>query len=728
LQLILFNIFTYVSFSAVVIALKKEMDTYLFSFFLSGLFYWEAIPAKQPYKIIGVTSSYVILKGNKEGVFHLRMLHPHHSMMLSLSYFIENKSLQLYLVCPMSQRVDVLGLSTSYERSLKENGILLREYDLVKFISSWRDRIFHLPDSSIQCSEIINNTCDIMLRSASPPPYEDKAALSCVGVTPEITPFGIFQNEFSYSLLSFTKVNPEKLPKLKGNRTSIIFLPYGAKMIQASPILLDMSKKLEGVTPEPWAEDGRRINCVLLLDDQAPAKVDTRLLTPGNLERIKILHIRPAEYFQWIANSELKYNSLETSVLVREAVFKSTLDFRFTPPPFMYVWKVFAFHSHIQLNGTLPQSDWSSIVINQNALDYAKKCFSLETIIELRRSMLIRGTQKFEFMNSIERSIFKGAFDKKLAVKIYTCDPLHAFERQLEKVFKDNRPEDHFMSTMGYLRVKNGSTQKWSHEMFNLRIRKSGGFMYSDFIEECFSGFALESANKIVSSSPPDCCVCCSNPVNVLLETCGHSFCYVCLTTMLEHSTPGTPQMESCPTCRASFSKETMVQFRVYKTTRRKSKENNALTRRRALNLLLNPPNVSSRSSSSGEDAVQDMVMDNFFYDRTPAIETLLLVQYEEGIDKLRKWFPESHISCLENLQLSSDQPVSRIILVYPFMNLHHLAVLHKLLQHYTSKDFSLEILSLGFGPSCTYEDYSWVSSLAEDYGPHEKTISSLIL
>jgi hypothetical protein len=364
-------------------------------------------------------------------------------------------------------------------------------------------------------------------------------------------------------------------------------------------------------------------------------------------------------------------------------------------------------------------------------MDYAKKCFSLETITELRRSMLVRGSQKFEYVNSLERSMFKSSFDKKMRVKIYTCDPIHPYEKQLEKLFKDNRPEDHFMATMGYLRVKNGVEQRWSQEQFNLRLRKSGGFMYSDFIEECFSGFALESAKQIVSSTPPDCCVCCSNPVNVLLESCGHSFCSVCLTTMLEQSPPvlGSP-MESCPTCRASFFKDTMVQFRVYKTTRRKSKENNTLTRRRAMNLLLKrEERQDSRSSSSGEDSAHDMVMEESFYeDRTPAVETLLLVQYEEGIDKLRKWFPDSHISSLENLALSSAQPISRIILVYPFMNLHHLAALHTLLQKYTSFDFSLEILSLGFGPSCTYEDYSWVSSLAEAYGPHEKTISSLIL
>jgi hypothetical protein len=185
--------------------------------------------------------------------------------------------------------------------------------------------------------------------------------------------------------------------------------------------------------------------------------------------------------------------------------------------------------------------------------------------------------------------------------------------------------------------------------------------------------------------------------------------------------------VESCPTCRASFTKDSMVQFRVYKTTRRKTKENNQLSRRRALGVLLKcQPPTQDDSEGSGNDMVMEDA--KFYEDRTPSVETLLLVQYEDAIDKLRQWFPESHCTSLEKLALHSTQQVSRIILVYPFMNVHHLNALHVLLQQYTTQNFSLEILSLGFGSNCSNEDFGWLSSLVEAYGQHEKTISSLIL
>jgi hypothetical protein len=484
-----------------------------------------------------------------------------------------------------------------------------------------------------------------------------------------------------------------------------------------------MCKKLESLSPEPYAEDGRRVNCALVLDESA-LSVDARLLTPGNLERIKLLHMKPSEYYAWINAAEQKYNSMEASVMVREAVFKSVMDFRFTPPPFMYQWRLFAKNSLTNLNGSVPLSDWSCILLNSNALDYARKSFSLDTLTEIRRCQ-VKGSMKFEFMNSLERSMFKCPFPKKFKVRIYTCEPLHSFEKQLEKGFKD-KPMDHFMASLGYLRVKTseGIIKKWSEEQFNLRIRKSGGFIYSDFIEECFSGFALESAKQIVSANPPDCCVCCSNPVNVLLDTCGHSYCLVCLSTMLDSVTGAV--VESCPTCRSSFTKDSLVQFRAYKTTRRKSKENSDLTRRRALGILLKRPQPLEDSETSADDMVMEEV--KFYEDRTPSVETLLLVQYEDAIDKLRQWFPDTPCTSLENLSLGTTNQVSRIILVYPFMNVQDLTTLHVLLQQYTSREFSLEILCLGFGSSCTNEDYGWTSSLGEAYGAHEQTISSLIL
>ena len=772
------------------------MDTYLFSVFTSGLFHWETMPQKQPYKIIGMTSSYVMLRGNKEGLLQLKILRPHDVLIGALSYFIENKSLNLYFVCPISMRLDVLGCSSAYQRSLKENGVLLKEYDLLHFLNTWRDRVQYLPDSSLQCSDVITNSCDLVMRSESPPPYDERCAMATVGTTPEFHGFGVFDQEYNYTQAGFSRVNPTKLTKLRGNRTSLIYLPASAPMKSCISVVQEMAKKLEFMAPEPYTEDGRRIKCSLVLDEFAPS-VDTRLLTPGNLDVLGVLFMKPTEYFAWISKSEEKFQTLESSVFLREAVFKSTLDYRFSPPPFMYQWKVFAFNSLSRMSGSLPHSDWTAIIINASPLDYCKKSLSYYVMNQVRNSGFFRGGLRFEYFNSLERSIFKVPFPKKICVKIYTCDVANQYERTLEKSFKD-KPEDHFMATMGFLKLKpmtgffpasellaglagaefmmdgnpapsaplgtsptgtEGVSPQpqtsqlrlrptWSEKLFNLRIRKTAGFVYSEFIEDCFEGFALESAREILSCNAPDCCICCTNKTSVVLEGCGHSFCMVCLCTMLEGTAnQGQGKVwEPCPNCRAPFSKDSMVQFRAYKTTRRKSREDSSLTRKRVLGHILGKRGTEEKwfidkspmvldedglgeSNRSGDTESPESLPPPKGDPSHGTASTLLVVQYDAALDKVMEWCPGVHCVSLQKFSMNASwQKMSRIILISPHLDLDSLEKLHGLLQYHTEPEFTVEIISLNFGSASSCEDFSWTSSLVEAYGAHEKSISALVL
>jgi hypothetical protein len=709
------------------------MDTYLFSFFVSGMFVWDSIPKKQPYKLVGMTSSFLLLRGNKEtSILNVKLKYPFDPLISSLSYFIENKSLGLYLVCPLLQRVDVIGCSSSFYRSLKETGIFPREYEILQFLSVWKDRIAYLPDSGLNSDTLIQNSCDLHMRSDSPVEKDDKINMAKVGLTPEFPSFGLFDHEYNFSMQHFSKINPQKLPFCKGNRASVVLLPVGCSMTRLKPLVLEMQKKLETLG-NPVLDDGRRIKCSLILDESADF-VDTRLLTPGNLETLQVLFMKPSEYYYWILNSEQKYVSLESSVQVRESVFKSIQDFRFSPPPFMYVWKVFAFNSQTKLQGTLPNCDWTCVALSASATDYCKASFSYCTLLQLRNCHYFRGTARFDYFNSLESSLFRLPFTKHISITTYVCEASNPFEKSLDKLFKD-KPKDQFMATMGFLRKQN-SGEVWDSKLFNIRMRKTGGYIFSDFIEECFDGYALDTAKQMLSTDALECCVCCTNEANTLLENCGHAFCQVCLCTMLDTastSVDGHRQngkiMETCPTCRTLFCKESMVQFKQYKTTRRKLKEDVSLTRKRALSVLLKSPiptQKSSRSSSGGSELVVDMdtkqvcVEDKIGYTDQ---DTLLIVPYDAVRDTLLSWFPQTPCVSLQSLgdiQSTVTQQFSRLLLVSPLMNVEGLHGLHHLIQKHGKDSLDITVLALTIGQHT--EEASWISSLHESYGSVEES------
>jgi hypothetical protein len=699
------------------------------------MFVWDSIPQKQAYRIVGMTSSFLLMRGNKEtDRLNLKLKYPFDPMISSLSYFIENKSLGLYLVCPILQRVDVIGCSSSFQRSLKETGIFPREYEILQFLSVWKDRIAYLPDSGVNSESLVHNSCDLNMRSDSPVSTDEKVRMEKVGVTPEFPSFGVFDHEYNFSLQHFSKINPHKLPFCKGNRASLAFMPVGAPMTRLKSLVLDMQKKLETLG-NPVLDDGRRIKCSLILDEAADT-IDTRLLTPGNLEVLQVLFMKPSEYFYWIYSSEQKYVSLESSVQVRESVFKSTQDFRFSPPPFMYVWKVFAFNAQTRLQGTLPNCDWTCVALNANATDYCKGAFSYYTLLQLRNCHYFRGTARFDYFNSLESSLFRLPFTKKLSITTYVCEAVHPFEKTLDKLFKD-KPKDQFMATMGFLR-RHSAGEVWDSKLFNIRMRKSGGYIFSDFIEECFEGYALDTAKQMMSSNSLECCVCCTNSANTLLESCGHAFCHVCLCTMLDSASTSLDShrengkiMEACPTCRTLFGKDSMVQFKQYKTTRRKLKEDMSLTRKRALSVLLksqcssHKSNKSSRSSSGGSELVVDMdTSEVCFEDKVGHVEdTLLIVPFDTVRDTLLSWFPDTPCVSLQSLgdiQTTVTQQFSRLLLVSPLMNVDGLQVLHYLIQKHGKELLDISVLALTINRDT--EEASWITSLRESYGSVEES------
>jgi hypothetical protein len=650
---------------------------------------------------------------------HLKILAPHDSLHSSLSFFLEKKTVSLYIACPFTQRVDVFASSVSHLRSLRETGILLREYEILQFINLWRDRILYLPGTALDCSQLVTNSCDIVMISDAPP-RDDKKAFSTVGQTPEFHSFGIFDQEYNYSLQTFTSIDPSQLPKCKGNRTSLIYLPVGASLSSCFSILREMDQRLETLAPPPT--DGRRVHCTLVLDEDSP-NVDLRLLVPSNLEQIGILVMNPLQYFQWIADSEQKYTSLESSISIRELTHKSLKDFRFSPPPFMYQWRNFVFCTQTRLQGTYPQSDWASIVINSSAMDYLRGTISLETVRHLRRTLFFKGAGRFEYFAPLEHSIFKGPFGKQLHLIVYPCEVAHQYEKTLEKLLKD--PEDQFMASMGFLRA-NGQAGTWSEKLFNIKIRKSGQFIYSDFIDDCFEGFALEAARQIISSSPPECCVCCTNSVNTLLEGCGHSFCNLCLTTMLD-SVPAIDyrqgrQMADCPNCRTWFSKENLIQFKAYKTTRKKLKED-GVSRKKALQVILTDTQKGNHPKT--------LICGDLMEEVKSEENILFILPHSAVLNKVMQWFPGQHCACLDSdMDLIPNQKFSRILLITSFTDLSATALerLHSIIQSYTMEQFSLEILSLTYGTQYSFaEDLALRRSL-EGYGEVKQTISGIII
>lgn len=763
------------------------MDTYLFSIFLKGLLVWESIPRKQPYKLIGMTSSTMLLRGNKETcVLQVKIKYPHETFITTLNYFIENKGIHIFFVCPLSQRFDVLACSTSFHRSLKENGTLLREFEILQFLSVWRERIAYLPQSGLQCSDIITNSCDVQILFIEPvcqKKPDDMASLQKIGCVEEFPSFGIFDHEYNYAHQTFSRINPGKMPKLKSIRGSIILMPLAAPMTSIIPLLREMHKKLHGLSHlTPQFDDGRRIKCSLVLDEDAP-KVDTRLLTPGNLEILEVLFMTSQDYFQWVSASREKYSSLESSVWLREAVHKSTMDFRFSPPPFMYIWKVFVCNSKLKRENYVmnPCSEWSCLALNSNAMEYCRKSIGYETLHQVRTSsfpLFFRECERFEYFNALESSMLRVPFTKSFVITVHKCDVGHAYEKNFEKVFKD-KPADSFMASMGFLRKPQTMAfiplkEEWDAKQFNLRIRKTAGYIYSDFIEDCFEGFSLDNAKNIISSNPNECVICCTNSVNVLLESCGHSFCLNCINTMLDTGSSQNDILrkvqEPCPNCRTMFSKDSLIQFKQYKTTRKKSKEDTSLTRKRALLHLLNletraesgteslenlepptklklgrRPRQSSKDtqhisllSSEESELEKDMDCAPFYEDKEaikskeglkiPNSQILIVVPYEEVRDTILLWYPGVHCTSLQKLysDLSKSNLYSRIIMISPLMNIDTMDYIHCLFQKYCSDQITLDILALNFGQHC--EDFSWVSTFQEFYSCVETSVSTLIL
>jgi hypothetical protein len=270
---------------------------------------------------------------------------------------------------------------------------------------------------------------------------------------------------------------------------------------------------------------------------------------------------------------------------------------------------------------------------------------------------------------------------------------VHAQEKAIERRVRSSTPvicaqSDSFMASIGFL--WDYQLKQFSSKVYNRALR-TNNVINADHIDKCFDGFALENAKKLIGDAPA--CPICDEPSDRLLEMCGHVYCKGCLDSLLEIS--GTDE-ERCPECRIVFWKDHIVEFKVMKPQRKRSKEF-AFARQAALRSLI--PESKGPIQQDTDDI-------------------LLITPLDASIDLLQSWFPGVHCISLETLGVRTSKcpKFSKLIMVSPYVpGLIHLERLHQIIQSWTTMDFELFTVALQNGSQT--EDTKLISSFTKSYG-----------
>lgn len=610
-------------------------------------------------------------KGDVTNVFHVRPYTQQDSKVQHLEEFLSLRTVHAFVRNAVVGDVDVYMFASLITKTLSDRGVLPYEVELVQLFRGLLRNITYHPSlsSGLHKNSTPSNSSTPLVLNYIPP----------LKVT-DIAPFHISQQYFSTYDNDFN-AQREPLAALKTPNLSCVYLPLQQPVETAIPVLKQVSASIA----EPVAGQGRRIHCILLLDDKAPL-IDLRLLTPETLTTLEILRIRPEQYRIWTLYSD---NSSEDSVTRRSSLFKSKMDFRFSPHALDYHWRVIAYSAALTDDTHDIMGDWHCILLNFNALDYAHAYgVSANTMRSLRDSKWGRTIRSLETRAYLDLTAIRVAPSFKLTVHIKVKEMVHAHEKSLERKLR-TMGGDLYMATLGYLwQDKTG----WSSESYNQVALRTNGYLSSEHIDKCYSGFQKENALKLIND-PPACNIC-DEPCERMIGTCGHLYCSNCLKTMFEMS---DQIQEPCPTCRNPFSSDDVVEIKKVKTLRRK-RESKELPFARQSALREYIPELEG-------PIVQDMD------------HLCIVTLYNATIDRLQEWFPGVHICSLETLgpRLPGSPRFSQLILVSPYIpSKFFLENLHQVLQTWTRPEAELHVITLENGAH--RENTDLVSALAKSY------------
>ena len=607
-------------------------------------------------------------KGEVTNVFQVRPYTLGDSKVQCLEEFLSLRNVHAFVRNAIIGDVDVYMLSSSITRTLSEKGVLPHEVEFVQlFRGVLRHITYHPSVGTLQKNTAPTN-------STTPLVLDHVPALKVV----DIPPFHISQQYFSTFENDFN-TQRDALPALKSPNLSCVYMPLGQPLDTAIPILKQVCASISDAVPG----QGRRVQCILLLDEHAPS-IDLRLLTPETLATLEVLRIQPKQYTSWTAYDD----SPESSVERRSALFRSKMDFRFSPKACDYHWRVIAFSADLMEFTQDIMGDWHCILYNTNSLDYAHAYgIGPSTVRSLRDSKWARAVRSLETRAYLDLTAIRIAPSFKLSLHIKTKEIVHAHEKALERKLR-TLGGDQYMASLGFL--WKDLSNAWSSESYNQVALRTNGYLSAEHIDKCYSGFQRESALKLVNSPPP--CNICDDPCERMIEACGHLYCSNCIKTMFEMS---EHHSEPCPTCRNPFSPDNVVEIKKVKSLRRRSKE----------------------LPFARQSALRDFVPEMEGPIQQDLDHLCIVTLYNATIDRLQEWCPGVHICSLETLgpRTPASPRFSQLILLSPYIpSKFYLENLHTVLQTWTRPEFELHVIALENGAH--RESTEFVSALAKSY------------
>lgn len=605
--------------------------------------------------------------GSVSNMYHVRPYTQQEAKVQCLELFLSITTVHAFVRNAVMGNVDVYMYASLITRTLSERGVLPYEVELIQLFRDLNRHITYHPS---------------LAEKAATPAYLHSPPLLLNHVPSlkitDIPPFHISQQYFSNYENDFN-VRREPTALLKTPNMSCMYLPLQQSFTSAIPVLKKVGSSADSVPGE-----GRRINCILLLDDKAPL-IDLRLLTPETLTTLEVISMQPAQYKSWASRTD---NTPESSVKRRTALFKSKVDFRFSPNAMDYHWRVIAYGADQVADTHDIMGDWHCILFNTNALDYAHTHGITSTTLRcLRESRWSRSARCVETKAYLDLTAMRVAPAFKLSLHIKTKEIVHAHEKSLERKLR-TLGADAYMASLGFL----WQDDAWSSESYNRVALRTNGYLSAEHIDKCFSGFLKESALKLVND-PPACSIC-DEPCERMIDTCGHLYCSSCLKTIFDMS---EVNQEHCPTCRCEFYQDNVVEIKKVKTLRRK------------------------RETSEAQFARQGALREYIPEMAGPIVQDLdhicIVTLYNASIDKLQEWCPGVHICSLETLgpRAPGSPRFSQLILVSPYIpSKFYLENLHCVLQTWTRPEVELHVISLENGAH--REATEFISALAKSY------------
>lgn len=282
------------------------------------------------------------------------------------------------------------------------------------------------------------------------------------------------------------------------------------------------------------------LRTALLLSSEFKRK-DLRCLTVEALQKLDFLELHTDDYKLWFQETDR-----EDPIRLRVDVQASQIHGFVRLRPRQLRFKALAVHSTDvpTLQHILPAFDWGFVVTTSSASWSSCSPTLREEQVAIAQLSAASIAQTFHTVGqfqpllsaTMERSWQVGGLEPLLIRETFYEISPHELS-----VFKGHHP---VLASFGLA----GSPP--TEAKAKLLLYKQGGVLASELLEECFSGFLLQSAQTLMSPSKPECVICAARPCTLLLDTCGHTFCMGCICT---HQTMGGT---TCPACQTPLAEE----------------------------------------------------------------------------------------------------------------------------------------------------------------------------